>query len=1159
MLRKILKLSLILLVSLLLIGLACYAIFVLKWQLWTLLIILLCVAVLVIGGLFVRKLLARRREERFVDQVIQRDEMRLKELSAQEKDELKEMQRKWKEAIETLKKSHLRKQGNPLYVLPWYMVMGESGSGKTTAIQSARITSPFADFKKVSGISGTRNCDWWFFENAIVIDTAGRYAIPIDEGRDKGDWNEFLPMLAKYRKKEPLNGLIVTVAADKLLTSSPENLAADAQTIRSRLNETMVALGAKFPVYLLVTKCDLIEGMAQFCKQLPESCLQQAMGCLNEDFSQNPVQFTSQVSENLDEHLRRLRLLILHETRSSSIDSALMLFPDEFEKLTDPLKTFAQGVFESNPYQETPLLRGIFYSSGAQQGVAYSHFLRKLGLSDDKTDRVESDDGLFLHDFFASILPGDRKYFAPTQRALEWKRATKNLGFTAWGVLCVFVGLLLSLSFYRNYVTISDVPQEFVKAPVLSGAFETDLSTMGRFREATLELSAKNANWPWWLHHFGLNHGLDVEKKLKDTFCEQFKINILTPLDQKLVKNISGFSSSTRDEIIAAHVNQLSKRLILLKARAAQKDDLPTSATSLSFKTSIPDDLLQEQGKYDNVSQQYLSYIKWSQNFSQLNLEQGELTRLLRQVLIADQNNLRWLVVWANQQGDLKPVLYNDFWTVDVAEENQRKVQAAFTLAGKQRIADFLDMIQQSFPEGDNSFSEVKRQNFEKWYKQAYLEEWLNFAKGFPQVGNLLAAQQKTMGLSRSVTTSEGPYFSFLDRLALELESFMDDEKAPDWVKLVFYHQIMKIGFLAESPTNDDLSFARRVAERFTKWGHKFIAGVAKVQDVAGNRVRVERLYFEYRRHLEEVVKATFSKMAAYQEASAVFQQDPASGEANSRQAHRKVLEMSSLLESGNKDSAAITALIRGPLDFLWILICHQTACHLQDLWEKDVIAEVGGLQEGQAMYSLLMGDGGVAKEFIRGVAAPFISRSAAKGYYPVKALGETLPLTQRFFSFLTKTDLAARTMQDTYKVTLGGLPTSINSDAHLKPRATYLTMSCDDGLFELANFNFPVKKSVRWSPKGCGDVTLKIELGDLLLTVKYTGENAFARFLRDYKNGRKRYTPKDFPKENLALKGMYVKFIEVNYALSGHKNAVKLIEAAPGRPPSSISACQGF
>ena len=267
---KILKIFFLIIIILL----ACLLVFVvvdrIGGQWWVAICILVGLLGLWLGFIFLKKIWLRRREQKFVNKVIQQDEFYLKNLGEKEKQSSKELQGRWKEAIDILRKSHLRKYGNPLYVLPWYMVIGESGSGKTTAIKSARLSSPFAEVSRTSGISGTRNCDWWFFEQAILIDTAGRYAIPIDEGRDKEEWKRFLSLLLRYRKKEPLNGLVVTIAADKLAVSSPGQLEESGKSIRRRIDELMHVLGTKFPVYVLVTKCDLVRGMTQFCEQISE-------------------------------------------------------------------------------------------------------------------------------------------------------------------------------------------------------------------------------------------------------------------------------------------------------------------------------------------------------------------------------------------------------------------------------------------------------------------------------------------------------------------------------------------------------------------------------------------------------------------------------------------------------------------------------------------------------------------------------------------------------------------------------------------------------------------------------------------------------------------------------------------------------------------------
>ena len=349
----------------------------LGWPWWVGLFILVGILGLWMGVIFFKKLWLRRREQQFVNQVIEQDDRYLKQMSGKDKEHHQELQHRWKEAMVALKQSQLKKFGNPLYVLPWYMLIGESGSGKTTAIESARLSSPFAEVSRTSGISGTRNCDWWFFEQAVLIDTAGRYAIPVDEGRDKEEWQSFLSLLAKFRKREPLNGLVVTVSADKLLESGSEALEADGKSIRQRVDELMRVLGAKFPIYVLVTKCDLVQGMNLFCGQLTDEALEQPMGLIRQELSGDIAGFLDRAIEYIGERMRDLRLLIFHKTDVGT-DPALLLFPEEFERLKPGLTAFFRGAFHENPYQESPILRGLYFSSGRQEGSPYSHFLKEL-------------------------------------------------------------------------------------------------------------------------------------------------------------------------------------------------------------------------------------------------------------------------------------------------------------------------------------------------------------------------------------------------------------------------------------------------------------------------------------------------------------------------------------------------------------------------------------------------------------------------------------------------------------------------------------------------------------------------------------------------------------------------------------------------------------
>ena len=352
------------------------------WPWWVGLAILAGLFGLWMGVLFLKKYFFRRREKRFVKQIIAQDDSAIEGAPVHERQKLKDLQARWQESINLLKGSYLKKKGNPLYVLPWYLVIGETGAGKTTAVKSSRLTSPLTEVASTPGITSTKNCDWWFFEEAIILDTAGRYTISVDEGPDREEWEKFLILLTKYRKKEPLNGLIVVVSADKIMDVDHDVLVEEGQSIRKRIDALMRVLGARFPVYLLITKADLISGMTDFSSLLPEGTLNQAMGHLNESLTNDCEEFLEETMHAVSERLKDIRLELINANKN--INPGVIIFPNEFDMLHPGLQVFVEGAFKESTYQETPLLRGIFFSSGHQEKTPHPAFFQETLLKEQK-------------------------------------------------------------------------------------------------------------------------------------------------------------------------------------------------------------------------------------------------------------------------------------------------------------------------------------------------------------------------------------------------------------------------------------------------------------------------------------------------------------------------------------------------------------------------------------------------------------------------------------------------------------------------------------------------------------------------------------------------------------------------------------------------------
>ena len=171
-----------------------------------------------------------------------------------------------------------------VYQLPWYIFIGPPGSGKTTALLNAELNFPLADRlgqQAVRGVGGTRNCDWWFTDDAVLIDTAGRYTTQEShKDVDAAAWTGFLQLLKKNRPRRPINGAIVTVSVSDLLTQSAAQREAQANAIRRRILELHETLGIRFPIYLLLTKADLLAGFMEFFGGLAQGRADAGLGIL---------------------------------------------------------------------------------------------------------------------------------------------------------------------------------------------------------------------------------------------------------------------------------------------------------------------------------------------------------------------------------------------------------------------------------------------------------------------------------------------------------------------------------------------------------------------------------------------------------------------------------------------------------------------------------------------------------------------------------------------------------------------------------------------------------------------------------------------------------------------------------------------------------------
>ncbi|TDT59257.1 type VI secretion system protein ImpL [Enterobacter sp. AG5470] len=407
---------------------------------------------------------------------------------------------RFEEAAQVLKKAHFNQPGQRglwtqrfstqyLYQLPWYVIIGAPGSGKTTALVNSGLQFPLADrFGKTAlrGIGGTRNCDWWFTNEAVLLDTAGRYTTQESEqAQDAGEWLRFLGLLQKYRRRQPINGVIVTISIADLLTQSAEASREQALNLRQRLTELHEQLGIRFPVYVLVTKADLLKGFRAYFAGFDKAQRDQIWGftfpwekakLADFDLQGSFIQEFALLQQRLDAALPDT---LLRESDAQA-RAECFLFPQEFAALRPLLSDYLNAIFARSNFETEFSPRGIYFASGTQEGLPFDRVMGELnralslpqGKSGDNWDSVSKDEpvpggkgqSFFIKHLLQNVIfqeagiAGQNRWWELRSRAVIWS------GYAALLALLIIISVLWFTSYGNNRDYLDEVQ---AKVPAL--------------------------------------------------------------------------------------------------------------------------------------------------------------------------------------------------------------------------------------------------------------------------------------------------------------------------------------------------------------------------------------------------------------------------------------------------------------------------------------------------------------------------------------------------------------------------------------------------------------------------------------------------------------------------------------------------------------------
>ncbi|WP_395446862.1 type VI secretion system membrane subunit TssM [Aminobacter sp. UC22_36] len=369
-------------------------------------------------------------------------------------------------AIATLKRASGKR--NFLYEVPWYLIIGPPGAGKTTALVNSGLKFPLAvsgAAQPVPGVGGTRNCDWWFTDEAVLVDTAGRYTTQdSDAESDRKGWLGFLALLKKHRARQPINGVIVAISLSDLMTSGDQEFGAHAIEIRNRLREIHETLKISFPVYVLFTKVDLVAGFMEHFGRLDETRRRMVWGATFQD-ADHHKNMIGEVPAEFDALVRRLSEEVpdrLQDEPDPVARISIFGFAAQFASLKQRSADFLGRVFEPTKKQATAILRGFYFSSGTQEGTPIDRVLGAIGRSfgsDSQAHLSGTGKSFFLHDLLARVIFAEAGWVSYNDAADRRARVSRYAGIGAITLIAAAALGALVMSYTANKALIAATGQ----------------------------------------------------------------------------------------------------------------------------------------------------------------------------------------------------------------------------------------------------------------------------------------------------------------------------------------------------------------------------------------------------------------------------------------------------------------------------------------------------------------------------------------------------------------------------------------------------------------------------------------------------------------------------------------------------------------------------
>ncbi|WP_114416879.1 type VI secretion protein IcmF/TssM N-terminal domain-containing protein [Marinospirillum perlucidum] len=1085
--------------------------------------------------------LARWRARARAKRLLQEGEPDTTQASANE--DTQQLDASFKGLMRFMKDSPLVDKGlEPEYALPWYLYLGEEEQAGDL-LKGGRVSLP-TDMDAQLNKEGSA-ISWWPFNESLLVQIPNHLYKDLDE--QDAEWRHLLYLLSKKRSEEPINGLILPIDWSWLESQSEDNLFEQGLELRNQLGQMMKVIKTRFPVYFVLTGMEKLDGVANWQEQLPTHLKDQAVGQLNNQ-QQEADEFIEGSLVHIAERLKDLNVYIL---RGGDLATDALVLPTRLAELQGRLHQFTRGVFQESVFEELPRLRGFYLASSLP------------GEGEQKLPQ-----GLFCHDFFTKVLPNERNQTEKVPAAVRAEKAIRNTWVAGYAAVFILVLVTLGFIYRQDTLFLENMTERYAGQLIEQSDFNNNIDV--NYSLASLLEQLEEHSFLPWLNDVTATP--DFQLRLNRMLVKRVEQNLIDPLDKHLqfaAEKQLFETDLVGDELsreMARFVGQLVREINLLQALEEGADEaalreLPPAYTREDDEVLASLDIAQ----LNALNNLYLDFLIRHNNPQKLEARLQTKRARLQRILSKSPGSLDWLIDWGNQAAREAEVRLGEFWRGIRAEQDVR-VPAAFTAEGKAQIDDFIEQLLAT-QEVDENAARVDEliPGFQESYRARYLDAWKNFALNFQSGVDVLSGDNTWRQAVDLQATTRNQHFALLDRMAVELEPFMDEE-APEWVHLVSIYEAMK-AFAPDAAGEDKSALQKMALKLLKKVGKlgKLLAKIgksaAKAQDGSGptpeeQEMMVERaaaLLGEYQSNIRGMAQDSQIPSIAHLSMLDLYANpdNPAQGQTSLAAGYGNLADLQGLLGRNTDFNEPFWAVFRGPLNMFRRYLVQQSADEMQELWEQNFLAATDGVPQ-ERMADYLYGPEGLVWIFKAEHLDTFIERRFGAGFAPKRAFGTPYPLNDELLNYLARADEFKKQKQDYYSVILSTRPISTNPGARRLPSSMLLQLQCEEGLQEVENSNYRVDAEFVWTPD-CTNVRLTIQVENYSLVKNYRGPYGFPEFLEDFADGAERISVDEFPLYADRLAEWNIDYFDLQFGLRGHGRVIDVLSASRQRLPRYI------